>query len=38
MPVVCNIAGFLCLIYFILLLVYSGFTSLFYLICLLMSA
>lgn len=32
MPVLCTIAGILCLIYFILLLIYSGFTSAFYLI------
>lgn len=38
MPVICNIAGLLCLIYFMLLLLYSGFTSVFYLIWLLMSA
>ncbi len=37
MPVICTIAGVLCFIYFILLLIYSGFTTVFYLIWLLMS-
>ncbi len=38
MPVICVAAGILCLIYFIVLLLYSGFTSAFYLVWLLMSA
>lgn len=38
MPVICVAAGILCLIYFIVLLIYSGFTSAFYLVWLLMSA
>ncbi len=38
MPVICVAAGILCLIYFIVLLLYSGFTSTFYLVWLLMSA
>ena len=38
MPVICTIAGILCLIYFILLLLYTGLTSAFYLIWLFMSA
>lgn len=37
MPVICTIAGVLCFIYFVLLLIYSGFTSVFYLMWLLMS-
>lgn len=37
MPVICTIAGVLCFTYFVLLLIYSGFTSVFYLIWLLMS-
>lgn len=38
MPVFCTIAGILCLAYFILLLIYSGFTSGFYLIWPVMAA
>lgn len=38
MSVLCTIAGLFCLVYFILLLIYSGFTSAFYLIWLFMSA
>lgn len=38
MTVICNIAALLCLVYFILLLVYTGLTTVFYLIWLLMSA
>lgn len=37
MTVICNIAALLCLVYFILLLVYSGLTTVFYLTWLLMS-
>lgn len=38
MFILCTIAGIFCLVYFILLLLYSGFTSAFYLIWLLMAA
>ena len=38
MFIICNIAGVFCLVYFLLLLLYSGFTSVFYLIWPLMSA
>lgn len=38
MFIICNIAGILCLIYFLVLLLYNGFTSAFYLVWLLMSA
>lgn len=38
MFIICTIAGILCLIYFILLLIYSGLTTVFYLIWLFLSA
>lgn len=38
MPVICAAAAVLCLVYFIVLLIYSGFTSAFYLVWLLLSA
>lgn len=38
MSVICTAAGILCLAYFILLMLYSGFTSAFYLVWLMMSA
>lgn len=38
MPFICTTAGILCLIYFILLLLYNGFTSAFYFVWLLLSA
>lgn len=38
MFIICTIAGILCLIYFILLLIYSGLTTIFYLIWLFLSA
>lgn len=38
MPVICTAAAVLCLVYFIVLLIYSGLTSAFYLVWLLLSA
>lgn len=38
MPILCFLASILCLIYFIVLLLYNGFTSVFYLVWLIMSA
>lgn len=38
MPILCTIAGIFCLLYFFLLLIYSGFTSVFYLVWPVMAA